>query len=123
MTVNPNEGLVANVTLLFSRSNDELYAELSNAVLGSGLGVGPADRDSRQRFGRQWFTSRLDEFQKIVCTKEPIKQFRDLSHDDQFLAAVTVADALVHAIGQPASVVVGILAVRLGLDNFCQGYW
>jgi hypothetical protein len=123
MTADPDEKLVANVTSLFSLNDDELYEELSNAVLGSGLGVGPADRDGRQRFGRQWFTGRLDEFRRLVCTKELVRDFRGLSHDDQVLAAATVADALVHAIGQPAAVLVSILVVRLGLDTFCQEYW
>jgi hypothetical protein len=123
VTAGPGETLAANVTSLLNLSDDELYEELSNAVLGSGLGVGPADPAGRQRFGRQWFTSRLDEFRRLVCTKEPVRQFRGLAHDDQFLAAATVADALVHAIGQPAAAVTGILIVRLGLDGFCQGYW
>jgi hypothetical protein len=122
MTANPDESLFASITSLSKLSDDELYEELSNAVLGSGLGVGPSDRDGRQRFGRQWFAGRLDEFKRLICTKESVREVRGLAHDDQFLAVATVADALIHAIGQPAAVVVSILVVRLGLDGFCEGY-
>ena len=123
MAMNPDESLTASIAPLLNLSDDELYEELSNAILGVGHGIGPRDRDGRRKFGRQWFNGRLDEFKQSICTRDSVKELQGLSPGDQVLAMAAVADALMHTIGQPAAVVVGILIMRLGLDTFCQGYW
>ena len=123
MATPQDENLIDSVAERFTQSNDELYEELTDTLLGVGFGLAPSDREGRRKFGRQWFVGRLDEFRHTVCTKDSVGELRDLSRDDELIAAATVADALIHAIGQPAAVLVAILILRLGLDAFCQEYW
>jgi hypothetical protein len=110
------------VTPLLSLTDDELYERLSDAILGPGLAVGPSDQEQRRRFGRQWFSNRIHEIKQLVCEKELTREIRRAAHNDQLVAAATIADALIGYFGKPVSIVVAILIVRLGIDGFCQDY-
>ena len=106
---------------LLTQSEDDLYALLSQIILGSGLGVGTEDPDEQRKFGRSWFKDRRADIQKIVCEGQLFSRIRGIGNrKDSALHVATIADGLASLFGKPAALVIAILVIRTGLDKFCS---
>ncbi|WP_432836758.1 hypothetical protein [Dactylosporangium sp. CA-092794] len=119
----PDNDLGRTTEHLIALSDDDLYLELGNVILGLGPGASPKDPEANRRFGLQWFNSRREQFQQTVCSNERVIAIRRSSDSEQLIAVATIADALMAIVGLPASTVVSILIIRLGLDSYCDRYW
>lgn len=100
--------------------DDELYALLGAALLGTRLGVSPEEQDRDRRFGKQWLERQTSELRRRICTDKRVRGLLGTTTSDRFIDAVTIAQLLGehddYAINAP---LIAVLLARVGLGTFC----
>ena len=117
MSASDNEATIAEVRRKLGLSDDELLAEL-----GQALGKGATFTDALKR-GRQVFENLSRELRGQICFNAEVIRCYKASKSDAATVIATIVDAIGGSLHGIAPATLSILLFRTGLTNYCGSGW
>ncbi|MGA8730973.1 MAG: hypothetical protein WB608_19615 [Terracidiphilus sp.] len=110
---------IAGYEALGALSEDELLFQLGAAIRPIDLGAGRPSRGDIVRRAKQWLQIERPSIAKLICNDARVVAFRTGDHKDQYDLFVVVCDCVSSLHGGLPIATIGMLILRLGLNNLC----
>lgn len=111
-----------NLNRLVSLSDDQLFAELGQAIKSNELEMLPDGQEDiyDEARGKRFFELRLDIIKQMICTAKVTEYVRDEKKRDIASFVSALIDVVSGYFGVPVGTIILVQVYKIGVDQFCE---